>query len=234
MPLDFVPEFELVYPGEPHLPFVLLLDTSSAMSGEPINNLNKALNNFIVRVKEDERSTRCIDVAIIEFNTDVRVVQDFFPISRMEPITLTANGGTSMGAGIELAIKKLKERKLLYANLGIQLYQPWIVMITASCPTDDITEAAQLIKTAEAKGTYGEFKFWTVGAQGFSLEHVEKLSDTKRILKLNKFNFDAFFDFLGNGLFCPIWVYRDGENIKFDDLPGDVKPVTKNELPLEW
>ena len=34
-------------PNEPHLACVLLLDTSGSMSGEPINSLNRAINDFL-------------------------------------------------------------------------------------------------------------------------------------------------------------------------------------------
>ena len=230
---DDGPSFEIDVPGEAHLACVLLLDTSCSMIGEPINNLNKALRDFKEQVQADEMSARRIDVAIIEFNSDVRVVQDFVPISRMEPITLTATGCTSMGAGIELAIKKLKERNLVYANAGTPVYQPWIVMITDGAPTDDITTAAQLIKAEEAKGTNGKLKFWTAGVPGFSLEYVAKLSDTKRIMKLESDNFENFFKWVG-GSISTISVSRVDEKVKLEDLPGDVVPVKKNELPPEW
>lgn len=38
-------------------------------------------------------------MAIVEFNTKVRVVQEFEPIEYMEPVSLEAGGGTDMNAG---------------------------------------------------------------------------------------------------------------------------------------
>ena len=45
-----------------------------------------------------------LDIAIVEFNTDVRIVQPFVSIEYMEPVQLQAGGGTNMEPAIQLAI----------------------------------------------------------------------------------------------------------------------------------
>lgn len=52
----------------------------------------------------DEIASRSVDITIIEFNETAQVVQDFTPISQMQPVTLSAKRGTAMGAGINLTV----------------------------------------------------------------------------------------------------------------------------------
>ena len=66
-----------------HLACVLLLDTSGSMCGEKIEALNQGLKDFKEIVGKDEEAKSCVDVAIVEFNNEVRVVQDFKPLHLM-------------------------------------------------------------------------------------------------------------------------------------------------------
>ena len=117
-----VPGGGISAPGEAHMACVLLLDTSGSMVGDPINSLNKAINDFKEQTSMDELAQKRVDIAIIEFNDTARVVQEFTPLSMMQPVTLSATGCTAMGAGIELAIDKVKER--------IKYFQPYFSIRT--------------------------------------------------------------------------------------------------------
>ena len=72
-----VPGATVAAPGEPHMACVLLLDTSGSMYGDPIDSLNKAINDFKEQTIMDDLAMKRVDVAIIEFNDSARVVQDF-------------------------------------------------------------------------------------------------------------------------------------------------------------
>ena len=50
--------------NEPRLAYVLLLDTSSSMTGDPINNLNKAINDLKEKTTIDEFSQKRVDIAV--------------------------------------------------------------------------------------------------------------------------------------------------------------------------
>ena len=104
----------ILAPNEPHMACVLLLDTSGSMSGTPIASLNKAINDFKEQTSLDELAQKRVDIAIIEFNDTVRVVQDFTPLPQLQPVTLSATGCTAMGEAINVAIDKVKERNRFY------------------------------------------------------------------------------------------------------------------------
>lgn len=221
-----VPGGGISAPGEAHMACVLLLDTSSSMCGSPIDSLNRAINDFKEQTSMDELAQKRVDIAIIEFNDTARVVQEFTPLSMMQPVTLTAGGCTAMGAGIELAIDKVKERNRFYASMGTPCYKPWIFMITDGEPTDDITAARQRIMDEESKGSHGKLKFWAVGVPGYSKDTLTSL--TKRCIALNEANFKGIFDWLSESM-VTISVSRVDENPQLTNLPSDAQVI-----PTDW
>lgn len=221
-----VPGGGIAAPGEPHMACVLLLDTSSSMTGAPINSLNKAINDFKTQTSMDELAQKRVDIAIIEFNDSARVVQEFTPLPQMEPVTLSPRGCTAMGEGINLAIDKVKERNRFYAEMGTPCYKPWIFMITDGAPTDNISTARQRILEEEQKGTHGKLKFWAVGVPGYNRSTLTSL--TKRCIELENADFQGIFDWLSESM-VTISVSRVDENPVLTDLPENARTI-----PTDW
>ena len=226
------PGLNVAAPNEPHLACVLLLDTSGSMNGypsmevKPIDSLNNAIKSFIEQTSMDELARKRVDIAIIEFNDTARVVQEFTPLTMLEPVTLTAGGRTAMGAGINLAIDKVKERNAFYARMGTPCFQPWIFMITDGEPTDDISSARERIKAEEAKGNHGKLKFWSVGVPGYNKEKVTTLA--ARNIELVNGNFAGIFNWLSESVSI-ISVSHVDDN---PDLP--ILPDNARVIPRDW
>ena len=89
---------------EPRCPCVLLLDTSSSMSGARINQLNAGLKQFQKELAADAMASKRVEIAIITFGP-VRVVQDFITPDLFTPTELVAEGDTPMGAAIAEALE---------------------------------------------------------------------------------------------------------------------------------
>ena len=223
-------------PGEAHLACVLLLDTSGSMGGEPINSLNKAINDFKAKTSLDELARKRVDIAIITFDDHANLVQDFTPISQMEPVTLTTGGCTNMPEGIQMAIDKVKERNRFYAGIGTPVYKPWIFMITDGVPyvsgmsssemDRKMDEAAQRIKEEESKGSHGKLKFFALGVKDYDKETMFKL--TKRVMELSDTNFEGIFDWMSESM-VKISVSRVDENVPLGNLPDNAHVV-----PSDW
>lgn len=213
-------------PGEAHLACVLLLDTSGSMSGSPIDSLNKAINDFKEKTSLDELARKRVDIAIIAFDDHARLVQDFTPISQMEPVTLTTGGCTNMEEGIQMAIDKVKERNRFYASIGTPVYKPWIFMITDGAPTCDISGAAKRIQEEENKGTHGKLKFFALGVPGYDKETMFKL--TKRVMELTDTDFSGIFNWMSESMVA-ISVSRVDENVPLGNLPDNAHVV-----PSDW
>lgn len=213
-------------PNEPHLACVLLLDTSGSMAGEAIESLNRGVSTFIEQTSMDEMAKKRVDVAIISFDDEPRVEMEFTPISQMQPVHLTAGGCTAMGAAINMAIDKVKERNRFYMSLGTQVYKPWIFMITDGAPTDDIMAAAQRIREEESKGKSGKLKFFALGIRGYDKETLFRL--TNRVMELEGTDFSGIFNWLSESM-CAISVSRVGDGVQLGKLPENT-----HIPPSEW
>jgi uncharacterized protein YegL len=142
---------------EPRCACVLLLDTSSSMSGEPIAALNNGLRAFSDDIRGDVLARQRAEIAVVTFGGTVTTVQDFVSAGSFEPPWLSAGGGTPMGAGILEAIDLVEQRKSEYKQHGVEYYRPWVFMITDGAPTDEWTLAADRVRAAEAASALAFF-----------------------------------------------------------------------------
>ena len=99
---------------EPRCPCVLLLDTSSSMQGLPIDALNQGLRTFKDELMKDPLASRRVEVAVVTFDSEVRVIQDFVTADQFQPPPLTAQGLTYMGHGVHKALDMIQARKARY------------------------------------------------------------------------------------------------------------------------
>lgn len=67
---------------------------------------------------------------------------------------------------MELALKRLEERKAQYKRAGVAYYQPWLVIISDGAPTDSWQAAAQ---KAMALSQSKKLVVLPVGVQGADL-----------------------------------------------------------------
>lgn len=223
-------------PGEPHLACVLLVDTSGSMEGDAIESLNESINQFKKQTAKDPMAQKRVDIAIIEFNDHASVVQDFVPISKMEPIKLEAGGLTNMAEGINLAIDKVKERNRFYASLGTPCFKPWIFMISDGAPyigtskqtelESEMEKAAERIRAEENKGSHGKLKFFALGISDYDKETLFKL--TKRVMALTDTDFSGIFNWMSESMVA-ISVSRVDENVQLGNLPSNAQVV-----PSDW
>lgn len=162
---------------DPRCPCVLLLDTSGSMTGDPIAALNQGLQRFKEELVKDSLASRRVEVAVVTFDSDVKVVQDFVTVDQFEPPTLPARGTTHIGSAIHQALDLIQDRKATYKANGIEYYRPWVFMITDGEPQgepDDVVEqAAERIRNEEANQ---QVAFFAVGIEGANMEKLRQIA----------------------------------------------------------
>lgn len=178
---------------EPRCPCVLLLDTSGSMQGAAIDALNEGLRALQTDLLQNTLAARRVEVAIVVFDSDVRVIQDFVTPDLLELPELTAQGLTCMGTGIHRALDMIQSRKATYRAHGIAYYRPWVFLITDGEPQG---ESEQLIEQArqriEADEVNKHVAFFSVGVENANLEQLKYVS-VRAPLRLKGLKFTEMF-----------------------------------------
>lgn len=215
-------EFNISAVNEHHVACVLLLDTSGSMSNNgAINKLNEGVRKFKEQTMLDEIAQKCVDIAIVEFNTDAHIVQDFIPLAELEVPVLKAGGSTSLGKGLEYAMELVEKRKARYKEIGVPYYRSWIFIISDGEPTDDYTPAAVKAREMAEKN---KFVCWAVGVPGYSKKALQKVTD--RLFELTDINFPTIFEWLSNSL---VKVSNSkGMAVNYPDLPDNGRVIPKD------
>lgn len=180
---------------EPRCPCVLLLDTSTSMSGTPMSELNRGLAAFKDELAADALASKRIELAIVTFGP-VRTALDFASVEDATIPTLAATGDTPMGRAILEAIDLVETRKLAYKRNGVDYYRPWIFLITDGGPTDAWRTAAEKVRDGEhAK----KFQFFAVGVKGANFDILRSIS-VREPIELDGLRFRDLFSWLSSSL----------------------------------
>lgn len=181
------------------VPVCLCLDTSGSMDGDPINELNKGVELFYQAINEDEIAKQAADVCIVTFgDSGVTCVQDFQGIDDEIAPKFSANGGTPMGEGVNLAIDLLEQRKQEYKDNGVEYFQPWLVLMTDGVPTDNTTTAAQ--KTSDMANNK-KLTIFPIGiGDGVNMDILRSFSPKRAPVTLKGLNFREFFKWLSQSV----------------------------------
>ena len=213
----------IVNSSEPHMACLFLLDTSGSMGFKasdgvvPIDALNDAINRFKEQVCQDDKTADILDVAIVEFNNSINVIQDFSPVEYMQQVNLTAQGLTYMAPAIEKAIEMVDERSRFYRRMGTEPYKPWIVMISDGAPLDNIDDVAVKLTNLSRSN---KLAFWSLSLPGADNKVLHELSGA-RVLNLVGYNFSEFFNWVNKSMRA-VSESAPGEKVKGQELPPSV------------
>ena len=142
---------------------VLMLDVSGSMRGPNIDTVNQALVKFGNIIREDSVTALRADVAVIEFDHEARVVQDFTNGTDFVAPVLTVKGGTNYSKAINLALDITEARKQSYRDGGIAYYRSLAYFLTDGYPAHDdegaLAQAAARLSEAEENRSIAFFAF---------------------------------------------------------------------------
>ncbi|HEX2205066.1 MAG TPA: VWA domain-containing protein [Longimicrobium sp.] len=185
---------------EPRCPCVLLLDTSGSMQGDPLDAMLHGLEAFRFDLAVDPLAARRVEVAVVSFSSQVKLVQDFTSPDRFEVPFLNAEGLTHMGEGINRALDLVEERKATYRSYDVGYYRPWIFMVTdgepQGEPDDAIVRAAQRVRQAEQQK---HAAFFAVGVENANIEKLAKIA-VRQPLRLKGLDFREMFVWLSRSM----------------------------------
>jgi len=114
------------------LPVVLLLDVSSSMSGDKIENLNKAVEDMLDTFAQEEKMETEILVSVITFGNQVELQVPYTKASQMQWQGLQANGMTPMGTALKMAKVMIEDKE----TTPSRAYRPTVVLVSDGQPND--------------------------------------------------------------------------------------------------
>lgn len=221
---------EIINASEHHMALLFLLDTSGSMEQmiggkTPIKELNNAMNRFKDEVCRDEQTKDILDVAVVEFNNEYRIVQEFSPIEYLKPVELEASGQTFICKPLDVALDMITERSRLYRRHGAEPYKPWVVIITDGMAMDDESSFNSMIQKTNELVNAEKVAVWSlvVGEAANNLEVLEMLHKLcgKRVLKLEGFDFSGFLDWAHKSMRA-VSQSSPGDKVKGQALPSTV------------
>lgn len=205
---------------EPRVPCVLILDVSSSMRGEPIDQLNDGLLTYKDELSADGLASKRVEVSVITFGSKVETVCDFATAANFFPPTLEAEGLTYMGEAVRQAMDAVEQRKHMYKANGISYYRPWLFLITDGAPNDSDWEQAAEQAIAAQKDK--KFTMFCVGVEGANFETLKKFC-IREPLKLKGMRFRELFQ----------WLSSSQQSVS-RSTPGEEVPLENPVTPEGW
>ena len=206
-------EQELVDNPTPRVPICLVLDTSGSMEGAPIDELNVGVKTFFDAILSDEVAQWSAEVSIVTFGDTAKQILNFTSIQNQQLHTLDAIGETPMGKAVNLALDLLDRRKEEYKNLGVDYYQPWMVIMTDGQPTDDIESAVHRTRELIEKK---KLTIFPIGiGKDADMSVLESFSPTRKPQRLKGLNFKGFFEWLSQSV-SKVSQSTPGEKVQLD------------------
>lgn len=134
--------------SESHLPIVFVFDRSlsNALNGgdEEMQNSAAAIE---ASLQSSAKAAGCMDILIITFGREVRVLQDWVSgTDYRAPQLPEADGETPLYEALELALDNLQQRRTMYRQFGMSSYVGTIILVTDGAATDSERKDAVLAR----------------------------------------------------------------------------------------
>lgn len=182
---------------EARCPCVLLLDVSGSMAGPAIEALNQGIRAFKEDLSKDSLASRRVEVALVAFDHEVVVHNDFSTIDNFIPPELvTRKGLTHTGSAVLKALDMIAARKAVYKANGISYYRPWVFLITDGAPYgEDASLFEEAVRRVHDDENNKRVAFFGVGVEGADMDSLARLC-VRAPVKLNGLNFVDMFVWL--------------------------------------
>ena len=200
---------------------VLILDVSGSMGGRKIQTVNQALVKFRDIIQEDSVTALRADVAVIEFDHEARVAQDFTNGTDFEPPELSVKGGTNYSKAVNLALDTIEARKQSYRDGGIAYYRSLAYFLTDGYPEHDndadLQQAAARLAEMEQNRGVAFFCFGISSTDlSANMSKLDELAPRKAIELTNMEQLDGSIQWLSRSV-AAVSQSQPGDNIRLPE-----------------
>lgn len=128
------------------LPVYLVLDVSSSMSGEPIDQVNQGMQLLYNELLNDPQAIETVWISVITFSREAQQIVPLKELTSFTPPQLVTSYGTFLGAALRL-LRQAMEREIIPNKPGQKGdYKPIVFLMTDGHPVDEWQSEAQALK----------------------------------------------------------------------------------------
>ncbi len=223
----YIGDDDLITNTASRLPVCLCLDISGSMQrDDAISALNEGVTAFYDAIKADEQARISCEIAVVTFNSEVTVAEDFSSVDSKSKVNFRAEGGTALAHAVERSLDLLEERKNDYKQNGVDYYQPWLVIVTDGKPGDkeDVPAAQERTRrlVEEKKLTLFPIAVGSDDNEEKYRQIMEVLNgfSTRKAKHLKDLKFHEFFEWLGKSV-STVSASQVGDKVKLDTTGMD-------------
>lgn len=190
----------------------LVLDISTSMQGEPIQELNKGIQSFHDEIQNDSILANRLEIAVITFSSEIETLIEPSLVTRFIMPDLSVKGSTKLVDGVREGIKVVKSRKEWYKKTGQPYNRPWVILITDGAPNHG-QDVAGLTNEIRFGVEQKDFNFLSIGVKSADMKLLSSIADPSMTpLHIDGLRFTEFFKWLSASM-STISNSRDGEKI---------------------
>lgn len=119
------------------LPVYLLLDTSSSMTGEPIEAVKTGLQTLLSALRQDPYALETVHLSVITFDTAAKQAVPLTEVAAFQAPDIQASGVTALGAGLQLLSESIAREVTKGSGEQRGDWKPLVFLMTDGAPTDD-------------------------------------------------------------------------------------------------
>lgn len=167
-----------------------------------IGEMQKGIQSLYDYLRNDEVAYYSAEICIVTFNDTAECIKPFSNIELLNNMNnLSAQGMTAMGEGVNLALDLLEKRKKQYSEMGIDYFQPWLIIMTDGEPTGDTKELNRAIKRTNELVNKKKLTIFPIGiGDEADMSVLSRLSPRRTPLRLKGLRFCEFFEWLGKSI----------------------------------
>ncbi|TGO03118.1 tellerium resistance protein TerY [Candidatus Thiomargarita nelsonii] len=194
------------------LPVYLLLDCSSSMKGQPIEQVKQGLRALLDDLSAEPMAIETVYLSVITFHNTAQQMIPLTELMEFKAPQIQANGATALGAALRLLMDCLEKevRKNTQEQKGD--WKPLVFLMTDGMPTDAWENAADELK----KQNIANLIAFAAGSNAL-VANLKRMTET--VLKSEELSpgaLKAFFQWMSQS------ILRTG--VQVSEMPVDLPP----------
>jgi uncharacterized protein YegL len=191
------------------------MSTANSSGRRPIDELNAGIEVFVKTLQDDPTALTRVQVAVVVVGgprNDASVFLDWTDAADLEPFELSADGGTPLGEGMDIALQMVSDLKDELRRNGISYTRPWIFVISDGEPTSSPSVWSNAVSACARARSANHALIFSVAVEGADVNRLEQISGAPP-RQLSGLNFKEFFVWL-TGSLSAASRSRPGDRIK--------------------